>query len=60
MQLNNINHLHLWQPLLLQAQALAARLPDMGLNPDKLALLPLDDLLGVAVFLKRKYAEREG
>jgi hypothetical protein len=59
-QLNNINHLHLWQPLLLQAQALAARLPDMGLNPDKLALLPLNDLLGVAAFLKRKSAAREG
>lgn len=60
MQLNNINHLHHWQPLLLQAQALAARLPDMGLNPEKLALLPLNDLLGVAAFLKRKYAELEG
>ena len=30
------------------------------MNPDKLALLPLDDLLGVATFLKRKYAERKG
>jgi hypothetical protein len=46
--------------LLQQAQALAARLPDMGLNPDKLALLPLDDLLGVASLLKRKSVEREG
>ena len=60
MKLNNINHLHHWKLLLIQAQALAARLPDMGLNPDKLALLSLDDLLGVAAFLKRKYAEREG
>lgn len=59
MQFNNINHLHHWQALLLQTQALAARLPDMGLTPDKLALLPLDDLLGVAAFLKRKYAERQ-
>ena len=46
--------------LLQQAQALAARLPDMGLNPVKLALLPLDDLVGVAAFLKRKSVEREG
>jgi len=60
MQFNNTYYQHNWQMLLQQAQALAARLPDIGLNPDKLALLPLDDLLGVAVFLKRKYAEREG
>jgi Rha family phage regulatory protein len=43
MQFNNTYHQHNWQLLLQQAQALAARLPDMGLNPDKLALLPLDD-----------------
>jgi hypothetical protein len=60
MQFNNTYYQHNWQILLQQAQALATRLPDMGLNPDKLALLPLDDLLGVAAFLKRKYAEREG
>jgi len=60
MQINNTYHQHNWQMLLQQAQALAVRLPDMGLNPDKLALLPLNDLLGVAAFLKRKYAEREG
>jgi hypothetical protein len=59
MQFNNTSHQHHWQLLLQQAQVLAVRLPDMGLNPDKLALLPLDDLLGVAAFLKRKYAERE-
>jgi len=60
MQFNNINHLNSWQQLLQQAQALAARLPDTGINPDKLALLSLDELLGVAACLKRKYAEREG
>jgi hypothetical protein len=60
MQFNNTYYQHNWQILLQQAQALAARLPDMGLNPDKLALLPLDDLLGVAAFLKRKSVEREG
>jgi len=35
MQLNNINHLSDRQQLLQQVQALAARLPDMGLDPDK-------------------------
>jgi hypothetical protein len=57
MPLNNINHN--WQLLLQQAQALAARLPDMGVSPDSLALLPLDHLAGTAAFLKRKYAERK-
>jgi hypothetical protein len=37
--------------LLQQAQALAARLPETVLNPDKLALLALDDLVGVLAFL---------
>lgn len=60
MQFNNTYYQHNWQILLQQAQALAARLPDMGLNPDKLALLPLDDLLGVAALLKRKSVERKG
>jgi len=58
MQLNNINHLTAWQHILIQAQALAARLPEIGLNPDKLALIPLDDLVGVLAFLKRSYAEK--
>jgi len=66
MQINNINHLPQWQYILLQAQAqaqaqaLAARLPEIGLNPDKLELLPLNDLVGVLAFLKRKSAERKG
>jgi len=59
MKFNNINHQHHWQPLLQQAQALAARLPDMGITPDELTSYALDDLLGTAAFLKRKYAERE-
>jgi len=59
MQINNINHLHHWQQLLKQAQALAARLPDMGLNPDKLALLPINDLVGILAFLKRLRSEQE-
>jgi len=58
MQLNNINHLTAWQHILQQAQALAARLPEIGLNPDKLASLPLNDLVGVLAFLKRSYAEK--
>ena len=48
-----------WQPILIQTQALAAKLPDMGINPDKLSLLSFDDLLGTLAFLKRKCAERE-
>lgn len=59
MQLNNINHLTVWQHILTQAQSLAARLPETGLNPNKLALLSLDELVGVLAFLKRFYAERE-
>ena len=59
MQINNINHLTAWQQLLQQTQALAVKLPDMGLNPDKLALLPLDDLVGTMAFLKRLKAEQE-
>lgn len=58
MQFNNINHLTSWQHILKHAQELAARLPEIGLNPDKLALLPLDDLMGVLAFLKRSYAEK--
>jgi len=59
MQLNNINHLPQWQHILQQAQALAARLPDMGITPDELTTYSLDDLLGTAAFLKGKSAERE-
>ena len=59
MQFNNNDHLHHWQALLQQAQLLAARLPDIGLNPDKLSLLPLDDLVGTLAHLKRLKAERE-
>ena len=58
MHFNNINHLTAWQYILTEAQALAARLPEIGLNPDKIVLLALDDLLGVLTFLKRSYAEK--
>ncbi len=60
MRFNNNDHLHHWQALLQQAQSLAARLPDTGLTPDKMALLPLDDLAGTLAYLKRLKAEREG
>ena len=46
--------------MLIRVQALAARFPEMGLSPDKLAFLSLDDLLGVAAFLERKLVEQEG
>ena len=59
MQFNNINHLTAWQHLLDQTQSLAARLPDTGLNPDKLAMLPLDDLVGTLAYLKGRKVERE-
>jgi len=48
-----------WQQLLAQAQALAARLPGMGLDPDKLALLPFDDLVGVLAFLNQLKTEKK-
>jgi hypothetical protein len=44
--------------LLSDTQMLAAKLPSRGLNPYKLALLPLDDLIGVLAFLKWFYAEK--
>tara|TARA_R110000772_G_scaffold184159_2_gene295244 strand:- start:117 stop:299 length:183 start_codon:yes stop_codon:yes gene_type:complete len=59
MPLNNINHLLVWQHLLDQAQSLAARLPETGVNPDKLGLLPLNDLMGILAFLKRAYTEKK-
>jgi len=49
-----------WQYILIQTQALAARLPEAGLSPDNLALLPLDELLGTLAYLRRLFAEREG
>lgn len=58
MQLNNINYLMAWQSLLVQAQELAAKMPETGLNPDKLVLLTLDELRGVTAFLRRISLER--
>jgi len=58
MQPDNSNYFLAWQHVLAQAQALAARLPETGLNPDKLALLPFNELVGSLAFLKRSYAEK--
>ena len=60
MQPNNINGFLSWQCILTNAQALSAILPEIGINPDELALLPLSGSLGLAAFLKRECAEREG
>ena len=59
MQLNNTYHQCHWQLLLQQVQALAARMPSIGLSPDKLTLLPLDRLIGVFAFLERLKTEQE-
>jgi hypothetical protein len=58
MPLNNINDFLAWQHILMQAQVLASRLPEIGLSPDKLTSLPLNELVGVLAFLKRSYAEK--
>jgi len=47
-----------WQSLLVQAQELAAMMPETGLSPDKLWMLPLDELRGVTAFLRRLSLEK--
>lgn len=49
----------IWQTLLIQSQELAARLPCTGLNPDRLALLSFDDLIGTLAYLKGRKIESE-
>jgi len=58
MRINNTNSCTPWQSALIHAQTLAARLPEMGLNPDKLAQLSLDELLGITAFLLRRNTEK--
>lgn len=41
-----------WQHLLTQAQELATSMPETGLNPDKLAHVPYDHLVGITAYLK--------
>lgn len=48
-----------WQRLLNQAQELALKMPELGIDADILALYPIDHLVGVLAFLKRLYAERQ-
>jgi hypothetical protein len=48
-----------YQQLLTQTQAMAARLPETGLNPDSLVMMPLDELVSTLAFLKRYKADNE-
>jgi len=59
MQFNNTHHQYDWQPLSEPAQELALKLPEMGLNSDKLIHLPIMDLIGVLAFLQRSYADKQ-
>jgi hypothetical protein len=52
-------HYLVWQQILFQTQELALKMPETGLNADKLAVLPIEHLTGVLAFLKRSYAERQ-
>jgi len=56
---NDTYHYLVWQQLVIQAQELALKLPEMGLNPDKLIHLSIMDLIGVLAFLKRSYADKQ-
>ena len=57
MRFNGTHHHR--QQLLQQSQVLSVRLPDAIVNPHKLALLSLDDLVGTLAYLKRQKAGRE-
>ena len=59
MQPKDINYLLGRQQLLLQAQALAIRFPEMGITINELALQPFDELEGNLAFLRNIYVERE-
>jgi len=48
-----------WQRLVIQTQELALKVQATGINPDDLALLPIDQLTGTLSFLKRKRDEQE-
>lgn len=49
----------IWQRLVNQAQELALKMPELGVNIDILPDLPIEHLTGMLAFLKRSYAERE-
>lgn len=58
-QFDNTYQYVVWQQLVNQAQELAMKMPGLGLNPDTLLVMPIEQLTGVLAFLKRSYAERE-
>jgi len=60
--MNNVDHNYqfiLWQQLVIQAQELALKMPEMGLNPDVMPMLPLENLRGVLAFLRRVTEENK-
>lgn len=58
-QFDNTYQYVVWQQLVNQAQELAIKMPGLGLTPDTLLVMPIEQLTGVLAFLKRSYAERE-
>jgi len=58
MRINNTNSFTPWQSALIHAQELAARPPETGVKPDKMARPPLDELLGITTFLRRLNLEK--
>ena len=57
MQADNTGALLARQDLIIQTQQLAARHSEAGINPDSVAMLPLDELVGTHNYLKRLFAE---
>ena len=58
-QIDNTYQFVVRQRLVVQAQELALKMPGIGLNPDILPTLPIEQLTGVLAFLKRSYAEKQ-
>ena len=56
---DNTTQFMIWQGLVNQAQDLALKMPELGLNIDVLPVLPIDQVTDILAFLKRSYAERE-
>jgi hypothetical protein len=56
---NATKHFIISQQLVIQAQQMALKMPELGINVDALAYQPLDELTGIIAFLKRRYAEKE-
>ena len=60
--MNNVDtnyQLILWQQRVIQAQELALKMPEMGLNPDVMAMLSFENLRGVLAFLRRASEEKK-